>query len=190
MRGNSLEERLGKMGREAKYFLVTERLGFRWWTPEDLPLAQVLWGDSAVTRLIGGPFSEAQVQERLAKEIGSSQTYGVQYWPVFLLGDGEFVGCCGLRAHKAEEKIFELGFHFRPANWGQGLAMEAARAVIRHARETVCAAGLFAGHHPDNLASGKVLTKLGFRYTHEELYLPTGRFHRCYFLGFSQQRAS
>lgn len=164
------------------YFLKTERLGFRLWSVDDFPLALALWGDVKVTRLIGGPFSEKEIQERLTREIASMQSHGIQYWPVFLLSDGEFAGCCGLRPYRPEEMIFELGFHFRPAYWGKGLAVEAAQAVIRHASESLGARGLFAGHHPENLASRKVLEKLGFRFTHEELYAPTGKMHSCYFL--------
>ncbi|HYL94009.1 MAG TPA: GNAT family N-acetyltransferase [Alphaproteobacteria bacterium] len=169
-------------GRAGGYFLKTERLGFSRWQPNDLPLAQSLWGDAQVTRLIGGPFSPRQVEERLAREIGWMSSFSVQYWPLFLLRDGEFVGCCGLRPYKPEERIYETGFQLRPAFWGQGLATEAERAVIVHAFGTLGAKGLFAGHHPQNAASQHVLEKLGFRFTHEELYPPTGLMHRAYFL--------
>nr|NIV34793.1 hypothetical protein [Anaerolineae bacterium] len=37
-----------------------------------------------------------------------------------------------------------------------------------------------AGHNPKNTASQHLLGKLGFRYTHEELYEPTGLMHPCY----------
>ena len=173
------------MESDGKYFLKTQRLAFRAWSPDDFPLAHSLWGDLNVTRLIGGPFSEEQVRQRLAKETASLRTNGVQYWPVFLLEDGDFAGCCGLRAYRNEKKILELGFHFRPAYWGQGLAVESARAVIKLARESLKAEGLFAGHHPDNQASRRVLEKLGFHFTHDEFYPPTGKMHRCYRLEFA-----
>ena len=44
------------------------------------------------------------------------------------------------------------------------------------------ARGLFAGHHPENAASGAMLRKLGFRYSHDELYAPTGVHHPSYLL--------
>lgn len=164
------------------YFLRTARLGFRLWSVEDFPLALALWGDSHVTRLIGGPFTEQQIQERLTREIASMDADHVQYWPVFLLADSDFAGCCGLRPYKPAERIYELGFHLRPEHWGKGFAGESARAVIAHAFGSLGARGLFAGHHPENLASCRVLERLGFRFTHEELYVPTGKLHRCYLL--------
>jgi len=142
----------------------------------------LLWGDIAVTRFIGGPFSKAQIRARLAGEIASMSEHGIQYWPVFLLSDGAFAGCCGLRPYKPEEGICELGFHLRPQYWGQGLAVEAARAVIRLASESLEARALFAGQYADNQASARVLEKLGFEFTHEEIYAPTGRMHRCHIL--------
>ena len=170
------------METQSNYFLKTERLGFRVWTKDNLPLALALWGNADVTRLIGGPFSEQQVGTRLAKEIDNLRAHGVQYWPVFLLGGGEFAGCCGLRPRNPEKGIYELGFHFRAEHWGKGYAGESGRAVVAHAFDALRARGLFAGHHPDNAASQRVLEKLGFQFTHEELYPPTGRMHRCYFL--------
>lgn len=141
-----------------------------------------LWGDIRVTSLIGGPFSEQQVRQRLAKEIALQNEHGVQYWPVFLLLDGDFVGCCGLRPYRSEEGIYELGFHLRPAHWGKGFAVEAARAVIAHAFGSIGARRLFAGHHPENFASARALQKLEFQFTHEQRYAPTGRMHRSYIL--------
>jgi [ribosomal protein S5]-alanine N-acetyltransferase len=164
------------------YFLQSERLGFRSWSDADMDLAMALWGDPEVTRLIGGAFSRAQVQERLSGEIATMQSHGIQYWPVFLLTTGEHVGCCGLRPYKSEEGICEIGVHLRKAFWGQGFAPEATRAVIEYAFNILGVKALFAGHNPANEASRRLLEKLGFRYTHDEYYSPTGLDHPSYLL--------
>ncbi len=164
------------------YFLHTPRLGFRHWAEADEPLARRLWGDADVTRLFGGPFPDEQVRARLAREIAQQGSDGVQYWPVFLLENGEFGGCCGLRPHDRAQRILEIGFHLRPKFWGQGLANEAADAVIRHAFDDLGATALFAGHHPDNAASAKTLARLGFQYERDEFYPPTGLMHPSYLL--------
>lgn len=109
-------------------------------------------------------------------------TERVQHGPIFLLVDGDFAGCCGLHLHKSEERIYALGFHLRRAHWWKGFAAESAQGVIAHAFDSLKAQKLFAGHHPKNVASRHVLEKLGFRFTHEELYAPTGQLHRCYLL--------
>jgi len=164
------------------YFLHTERLGLRLWSPDDFAPAWALWGDPEVTGRIGGPFSERQVRERLEREIATQEAHGVQYWPVFLRTTGRHIGCCGLRPYNLDASVYALGFHLRLACWGHGYAGEAARAVIDHAFGVLDARSLFAGHHPENDPSRRLLAKLGFRYTHDELYPPTGIEHPSYLL--------
>jgi ribosomal-protein-alanine N-acetyltransferase len=164
------------------YFLRTARLGFRLWTEADLPLAAALWGDPAVTQYIGGPFSAEQVAERLTMEIARQAEHGMQYWPVFLLANDDLMGCCGLRPYRPAERIYEIGVHILAAQWGHGYAYEASVAAMRYAFTRLEAAGLFAGHNPGNQASRHLLQKLGFRYTHDEFYPPTGLQHPSYLL--------
>lgn len=156
------------------YFWNSERVGFRCWSEEDFPLAQELWGDLQVTRYFGGPFSDEEVRVRLEREIERMKAHNFQYWPIFMLSDNEHVGCCGLRPYGTDSAIPELGFHLRPKYWGQGLAVEAARAVIHFAFETIGVKGLAAGHHPENTNSKKVMAKLGFQYTHDEFFARLG----------------
>ena len=172
------------MSGRSEYFLRSERAGFRLWSDADLPLAMMLWGDPEVTRLFhaGGPWSQAQVRARLEREIGMHAEFGVQYWPAFHLEDGAFIGCCGLRPRKPEERIFEFGVHLCRAYWGMGFATELGRAVIGHAFGPLGMAALFAGHNPANAASRSMLLKLGFLQTHDELYEPTGVMHTSYLL--------
>jgi RimJ/RimL family protein N-acetyltransferase len=170
-------------------FLQTERIGFGTWSAGDFGLARSLWGDDRVTRWIGGPFSDDEVKERLAIEIEMERHEGIQYWPVFRLADGEFLGCCGLRPRVGDEAL-EVGVHLRHAHWGRGYASEAARAVVEHAFETIGAPALFAGHHPENPVSGGILERFGFRRVADELYPPTGLFHPSYRLTGDEWRAA
>jgi [ribosomal protein S5]-alanine N-acetyltransferase len=165
-----------------EFFLRTDRLAFRSWSTADLPLAFCLWGDPVVTRFFGGPFSQEAVQQRLELEISSENAHHVQYWPIFLQSTGEFVGCTGLRPYLPSEQIFELGFHLRPHYWGKGFATEAAAGVVSYAFFTLRADGIFAAHHPANVASQHVIEKLGFRFTHTEHYAPTNEMHLAYLL--------
>ena len=135
-----------------------------------------------MTRFIGGPFSQDEIKERLGREIASLSACNVQYWPLYLLVSGEHVGCGGLRPNKPEGQVYEMGIHLRPTYWGQGLAVEAGHAIIALALGTLGAKGLFAGHHPANAASRRVLEKLGFRFTHKEFYAPIGLKHPSYLL--------
>lgn len=167
------------MNASRPYLFESERLGFGLWTPLDVPLARQLWGDPQVTRLFGGPFSDEAILERFELQMQHYGERGIAYWPLFRLSDGEFVGCCGLKPHPDPETL-ELGFHLRPAFWGQGYASEAARAVIQFAFGQLGVERLFAGHHPDNHDSKRVLVRLGFEYVGVEHFPPTDLMHLCY----------
>ena len=165
-----------------QYFMITPRTGFSAWRREDGELAGLLWGNPQVTRYIcaSGRFTPEEIVERLEREVLNGERYHVQYWPFFELSSGELIGCCGLRPRPDREGEYELGFHLRPDFWGRGYAKEAAEAVISYACSELHAAGLFAGHNPDNTASGRLLLKLGFTYIGDEFYGPTGRMHPSY----------
>jgi [ribosomal protein S5]-alanine N-acetyltransferase len=166
------------------YFLQSKRLGFRAWSLEDLPLALALWGDPAVTSWLAGPLSAADIQARLEQEIRQQREFGVQYWPVFLLATNEHAGCAGLRPKS--ENLLELGYYLKPQFWGSGLATEAAAAVAGYAFTTLGAGCLFAGHHPANRGSQRVLEKLGFERSGEEFYEPSGMIEPTYLLHRAQ----
>lgn len=162
------------------FFIKTDRVGFSIWKLGDYELAELLWGDPFVTRYIcaSGKFSADDIAARLKKEIDNNDKYHVQYWPIFELETEELIGCCGLSPYK--ENTYEIGFHLRPKFWKQGYAKEAANAVIAYAFTVLHAEGLFAGHNPNNTASQKVLSKLGFNYIGDEFYEPTGLYHPSY----------
>lgn len=165
------------------YFMETERLGFSNWRSDDHKLAIALWGDSLVTKYISGTgvFTKQQIAERLYSEIEQQEKHGIQYWPVFDKLLDAFIGCCGLRPYDTNKAIYELGFHLKSDYWGKGYGIEAASAAINYAYTALKANGLFAGHNPQNEASAKMLEKLGFAYSHDEFYSPTGLNHPSYF---------
>jgi RimJ/RimL family protein N-acetyltransferase len=163
-------------------FLTSSRLRFRTWRADDIDLAVALWAHPDVLRFVstGDPPARADIEARLAREMATQAEHGIQYWPIFLRADGRHAGCCGLRPYRPDQAVHELGVHIHPSLWRQGLAREAARAVIAHAFSALGARALFAGHHPSNTASRELLRGLGFRYTHDELYPPTGLLHPSY----------
>lgn len=165
------------------FFLTTERCGFSHWNKNDVSLATSLWGDPTVTKYIcaSGAFTAKEIENRLFTEIDNFEKYSVQYFPFYLLETKELiVGCCGLRPYKNQNDVYELGFHLRKKYWHKGYALEAAKAMIDYAFTELKAVELKAGHNPNNIASSKVLSKLGFQYEYDEYYEPTGLNHPLY----------
>jgi RimJ/RimL family protein N-acetyltransferase len=107
--------------------LETQRLVFHPFTPDDRPLLVELHGDPEVQRYIGGLWESEAYARRLAQYVADQATYGVSKWKAYLR-DGTFVGRAGVSWW--EVTGFELGYAFKTAAWGQGLATEAARGVV------------------------------------------------------------
>ena len=162
----------------------TGRLVARSWQIEDLPLAMELWGDPAVTALIDsrGKLTEAQVHEKLYAEIERERSSGVQYWALFDHRNGDFVGCGGLQpwVYTPSEADFEVGLHLVKRCWGKGLATEAALGILDYGWGELQLSKVYAGHHPDNRASQRILEKLGFTLAQNVYYEPTGLMHPSY----------
>lgn len=76
---------------------------------------------------------------------------------------GRIVGGCGLNA---KDDFTEVGYWVEPGYWGRGYATEALNGVLSLAR-LIGHRRIVGRHAVDNPASGRVLTKAGFR--------PTGR---------------
>ncbi len=95
-------------------------------------------------------------------------------WTVLAKGGGHVLGCCGLRPIAGEDDM-EILYALTAAGWGQGLATEAASAVIRYAFDVLGLRRIVGRANPLNPASWRVLEKLGFvfekqvREKHEDL---------------------
>lgn len=163
-----------------EYFLETDRLMFSVWNENDESHARELWGEKEVTKYISatGIFTDEEIIRRLHTEIESYEKYKIQYFPVFLKETGELAGCCGVRPKDTD--TFEFGIHLKSKFHNRGYGYEAGEAIINYVFSAFDVVKLFAGHNPRNVNSKKLLLKLGFIYTHDEFYAPTGLMHPSY----------
>lgn len=72
------------------------------------------------------------------------------------------MGSVGLDTREGWEQL-ELGYWLGKPYWGRGYMTEAAKALVDHGFGAMSLDSIGSGHLPENLASRKVLTKLGFR---------------------------
>jgi [ribosomal protein S5]-alanine N-acetyltransferase len=76
--------------------------------------------------------------------------------------DGVFIGWCGLARWNPDFRSASLGYCLVEAAWGHGYAAEAARALVQWAFETMDLNRVQAETDTRNLASARVLEKVGF----------------------------
>jgi [ribosomal protein S5]-alanine N-acetyltransferase len=75
--------------------------------------------------------------------------------------DGELIGAVELRVTSAPSRRGELGYVLARARWGQGYATEAAAAVLAFGFERLGLHKVSATCDPANVASARVLEKIG-----------------------------
>lgn len=76
----------------------------------------------------------------------------------------EPAGVIHLGRRTIESAEAELSFALHPTFWGQGYVPEAARAMLALGFETLGLHRIYAECHPDNVASSRVMCKVGMRY--------------------------
>jgi [ribosomal protein S5]-alanine N-acetyltransferase len=157
--------------------LETQRLLIRPLTAADFEPMHVVYSDSEVMRFITGrPCDRDGSRARLRRHVEHQQNHGFSKWAVIEKENGQLVGDCGLQYLDGGPEI-ELGFHFARSRWGRGYATEAASACLRWANQERLGR-VVAIVDPDNLASVRVLEKIGMRADGTRTYL--GREWRFY----------
>ena len=148
--------------------LETERLLLRPHTLADVEPSYRMNLDSEVSRFTqdGGVVDRAEIERRIRENVlGDYAKYGFGRLAVVLKGTDAFIGFAGLKYLPDRDEV-DLGYRLVSAQWGKGLATEACRACVDWGFDVLGLERIIALVLPDNLASVRVLEKLGF--AHEQ----------------------
>ncbi|MDC9833335.1 GNAT family N-acetyltransferase [Rhizobium binxianense] len=148
--------------RQQQVILKTPRLSFVMWDEGDAALVQQLHSTMATTRYLPGqaPWSLEKAEERLRGWFVEQARDGTTKYKI-VAEDGGFLGRAGISKFRGEQ--FELGYSLREEAWGKGMATEAAIALSDWFFDRQLASGFIAFTHPENIASQRVLQKIGMR---------------------------
>jgi RimJ/RimL family protein N-acetyltransferase len=151
----------------------TARLILRPYAPTDIEDLVRLAGASevaATTLRIPHPYTEQDARDFIATCAGASSPE--TRFAITRKSDRHLCGGIGLRVNEAHHHA-ELGYWLGVPYWGQGYATESAQAVLHYGFETLGLHRVYASYVTHNVASGRVLRKIGMQ--HEGLM----REHTC-----------
>ena len=157
------------------------RLVLRSFRLSDGPVVERLAGDYEVAKMLDivpHPYPQGEAARWIATH-EKGRDDGTDY-PFAIEQQETLKGLVAL--HREADGFFHLGYWIGAPYWGQGIATEAARAALAFAFDELGEREVKAGHYADNHASGRVMTKLGFRYAKESMRISKARGHAVRFL--------
>ena len=150
--------------------IETARLILRPWRKSDRPLFAEQSADPIVMRFLAGVLtretSDAYI-DRMEQHLAAT---GFCEWAVEAPGIAQFIGAVGLSHVKFEASLtpaVEVGWRLHRRYWGQGYATEAARAAIDDGFTQIGLSEIVALTALGNLASMRVMGRLGMTRTVE-----------------------
>lgn len=150
--------------------LETERLVLRRFTKDDADHLFDLDSDPDVMRYLSGgaPTPRDVVEADILPRFLSydKEQPGLGFWAAIDRASGEFLGWFSLRpTGQTGAQEVSLGFRLCRAAWGQGLATEGVRALIRLGFTELGVERVVGTTYQDNVASRRVMEKAGMTLT-------------------------
>lgn len=146
--------------------LNTERLILRAFEPGDaLTLFRILQ-QKDILRFFPTtePPAMDRVEKLIEKQIAHWQEYQCGWWAVIHQQEGSLLGWNGLQYLPETDEI-EVGYLLSKPYWGQGLATEGAEASLQYGFDVLDLDFIVGLVHPDNIASQRVLEKIGLTFS-------------------------
>ncbi|WP_095102313.1 GNAT family N-acetyltransferase [Pseudomonas sp. Irchel 3A5] len=144
--------------------LQTERMTLRQLSSADvLPMAQILSDPEVMRYSVRGILSESATAEFVDWSSQSYALHGFGPWAVVETASGVLMGFCALNQETVDgaEEV-EIGYRLAPQFWGRGLATEIVRATLTYGFERLELPSIIAIVQPANVASVRVIQKVGF----------------------------
>jgi len=144
--------------------LTTERLTLRWLDERDAPAQFAIHSNPEVMRFINDAWTDIkQAEEAIARTFamyrdGTGIVFGMQ-----LRETGELIGNANLHRFFDMNRRCEVGYIVAREHQGRGYATEALTALIEYGFRELDMNRFEADINPANIASARLLERLGFR---------------------------
>jgi ribosomal-protein-alanine N-acetyltransferase len=149
----------------------TDRLVLRCLNLGDLDAYAAIMGDYEVGKWFpnGVGYTREQAKKSLDIILDHWVKHGFGIWAVTDKHSGVLLGRCGLNLI-AETSEVEVDFVIARNYWRHGYATEAARAALAYGFDILKLDRIIALAKPDNIASRKVIEKIGMQYVKDAEY--------------------
>ncbi|GEL76445.1 GNAT family N-acetyltransferase [Tenuibacillus multivorans] len=126
---------------------------------KDLDEVFRLFSNERVRQYLGGTIDEQAFRGKFQALLTDETSW---YWVVRLKHHNDFIGLVSLDKHH-DQVSTEVSYQLLPEAWGQGVATEVIQKMINYAFEELSIARLVAETQSANLASCRLLEKVGMK---------------------------
>ncbi|MFB7631734.1 GNAT family N-acetyltransferase [Streptomyces sp. NPDC056149] len=130
---------------------------------DDAAAVQRIYSGASVIFTRGHNMTIEEATTYVTAAITQARATPRERWCFGVTAGGDLIGLIKFRDRGAGHAT--LSYVLREDSWGRGYGTDAVRQVITYAFTATHLDRLSAKHHPDNPASGRVLTKAGFTRT-------------------------
>jgi [ribosomal protein S5]-alanine N-acetyltransferase len=144
--------------------LSTHRLRLRQFRAEDADAMHQCFADPEAMRFWNQPVHTKRIEtERVVRRLMDCTPSYYRFWAVADVRSDRCLGMVNYHDGHIRSKRVAIGYIVDPAHHGKGIATEAVSAMLDFCFSELGLHRVQAFIHPDNIASRKLVEKLGFR---------------------------
>ena len=156
--------------------IETKRLIINKFDTNDISAWALIECDPKVRKFVNNKvLTYSEAKSYVLENMKSYKTNGYGRYAVRYKSNRKLIGMCGFLK---DELGIDFGYRYSRDTWGQGIGIEAAQAVIKYGLSEVALRSIFAAVLPENMASEKILIKLGFLFEEQTHFM--GKLYKKY----------
>ncbi|HEX4819823.1 MAG TPA: GNAT family N-acetyltransferase [Acidimicrobiales bacterium] len=156
----------------------TERLLLRSWRRDDVDALSRVFAKPEVWHFpFGRGWTADETSAFLDRKLDEWATRGWSQWAVIDKSSDVLIGFLGLNPPGFLPEVMptvEVGWRIDPEYWGRGLATEGGRAALRFGFEDLGLDEIVSIYEPANVASGRVMERLGMTHDRDTVHPERG----------------
>jgi RimJ/RimL family protein N-acetyltransferase len=149
-----------------EYIFISERLGFRNWTKEDLTEFAIINADLEVMEYFPRALTKNETSDFIDRLRIQYEKNGYNYYATEILETGELIGFIGF-SHQDYETDFtpatDIGWRLKKNSWGNGYATEGAKRCLDYGFNELNLVKIISTCTEKNTKSENIMKKIGMK---------------------------
>ena len=165
-----------------KPIIETSRIILREFEPNDYKDVYEFGSNKTVQKYTGDPLlTSIEEAKKLISDVWLTdyKKYGFGRWATIYKPTNKLIGFTGLK-FLPDLNLVDIGFRYLPDYWNKGIATEASKEILKYGFELLKLNEIFGIAYTENIASCKVLKKIGLKFYKQDEFDGDGKLTNWY----------